>query len=1617
MNKKISLVLTFLIFMQYFSGVTFQSFASTNSPSLYDNPRFFEAEEIGGRTWENYKDLYGIPFEVKRVNKNGYAFSMEHWEDKQIVVYGDYEDVPRNDFKNETRVNGTTVPNKGYYRNNSGEYRYHGFDAEGNPYSNSNFPPDKSSNRQPTEKNWIYRPWDKDEPYATGSNSDPLIGEISDYNETAISNRNGSNEVREWIKNGMPFQIESSTNSDKSAYNYAHVKTRPTSLYPGEVMMWHVSNAGTSRESFWHQSFTLSKIEEKASTPVQAEIHITDIKEEVFEGSGGVKLRGVIRGKLMDDYLYDGVNEGVPDEVLRSAYYNREDIKTWSFDIKDQITGNTKTINGGRGTLNIGEAEFEITIPYSKYKNMISKDNQNLEIVLDGTATVNYHTGDKGIGYATTQEGVDPSAPIEEGKIPDKEIVIEMPIIEPPEIEEPTPTFNFDISAIKVMLDTERFEITDNSVMYEEMMIEVYVGSEKLSESEAENFLNGNHLFPLIGRDKIYNYRILYTNMEGKVHEYFSYVLVHTTKPTAQFFITGTLKENRLLEATRDISLNSDYLMSNSTFTTEYFTVNNNSGSNTLIKYGTNNDTKKSFIVKDQAELSLKMKVRATINPSKIERSDIPSGYHFSDEYENRILVLEDHKPALIANIWNGVLTRNEALNFTYEAESIDGDSIAIDTYKIYYDTTGNGIPNSLIKQGDFEDYTEFKPSNLGNYKIVFYAKEEFGEPTLSQFVTDADKKSFTIEREFFVENIAPMTKIYTDLEYNFPKVDVMVLKDESLTREKNNAIASERVNWINSMRQLGVDAWIENWDLYTYEYSETVSRSRNTGSSSPPSTIHYSSGGYSGTLSRYDYENNEYKVDNSYWKTVEDSRTETDSRSDSGTSPPLKDNTLPSSISYSSGGYSGTLSQDSYSYDWWPVVEDGVESDWKFHWSRYATYSGTVTKSEQVYVKDVTWYDNYTGYYSGTVYKYEKASYIPNLRNGSDKYVVYFTNSNITNKTDLQYVLNKADSSLILVSTSGARSQFPHDYWIDASKPLNDVMKEVNKIISENNPVDNRKLLLVNQTFETNVANFDMEGDPLTEIGFQYIHEPTYFDNSMGQELGTNLVYTQTDFTPDMKDKFSKSGKYTIYRLIEDRPSGKPDFNKVSNTPALDVYVHRKPIAEFALDWDYNPDVQTYKTTWVDLSYDKDHQHTDPERGIRDRQIMYRKTDGDNQWIYAIPDNLAPGNYEIRYIVKDIEGVWSDPFVEKMVLEDVPELELKGKLTPKTLPASEKVTLYDIETKYHLPHGLKIDLMGAGGVWIKEVCDYGETDYSHRSVDGSKHNWNAIVATLSEDLSDGAYYMRLISGRVALDLPFTIQTPISVQGQVSELIAGETGVVRAVAGQYAKTVYAKVFEGTPYEHHVQLAQIGTQPSGESIWEADFEVGDGVVEDQYRFNFYAQTASGNEASHLVMKQVIVLKILSFDVTGYWNHWRGQGDLDGKTLTLNPHRFLGLEKVRFTAFVQGNPDEIQLDVSTGLKAMTYRDGFGNLYKYTDEFEADIAFPVFLVENEPGVWLYEYNLPVTASTLSWDDVRIGPSYTAEIKVTKGAIERHKKIEDIDLTGTIFDLIYTQPYYGTH
>jgi len=208
-----------------------------------------------------------------------------------------------------------------------------------------------------------------------------------------------------------------------------------------------------------------------------------------------------------------------------------------------------------------------------------------------------------------------------------------------------------------------------------------------------------------------------------------------------------------------------------------------------------------------------------------------------------------------------------------YHGVSVDDDTIVSEVVRLYHDHNNNGVVDHFISQGTIEQLRVISHSKLGNYKFTVEIIEEFGQPTIPEFVTASDRRRKMNEVVFWVENLRPLTEIYTDIPIHLPEIDVHFMTDQSLvTRTGANVwdrpsvhhISSSIIDINNALRLLNIRPEVSMRDLKTYVHETPASRTT-TGSSRRPSSITYSQNGYSGTLTLYREDNLSYTESYSY--------------------------------------------------------------------------------------------------------------------------------------------------------------------------------------------------------------------------------------------------------------------------------------------------------------------------------------------------------------------------------------------------------------------------------------------------------------------------------------------------------------------------------------------------------------------------------------------------------------------------------------------------------------------------------------------------------------------------------------------------------------------------------
>lgn len=179
------------------------------------------------------------------------------------------------------------------------------------------------------------------------------------------------------------------------------------------------------------------------------------------------------------------------------------------------------------------------------------------------------------------------------------------------------------------------------------------------------------------------------------------------------------------------------------------------------------------------------------------------------------------------------------------------------------------------------------------------------------------------------------------------------------------------------------------NYVDYDEEEDYISNHSQHTGETYPPATYSYSSGGYSGTLKLQGKDNN------GGYRGVEHTRTftgyydnhGTDYYDENGKSHVTWSGSAPISMFVNEDGYVGSIPKvDTVCIDDWHVTSWWPTGNVKTYEATYrALYEGTLKKTVP------TWYDDYTGYYSGTVYGDTTYYYAYNVT------INYVTNSSPT--------------------------------------------------------------------------------------------------------------------------------------------------------------------------------------------------------------------------------------------------------------------------------------------------------------------------------------------------------------------------------------------------------------------------------------------------------------------------------------------------------------------------------------------------------------------------------------------------------------------------------------------
>lgn len=355
------------------------------------------------------------------------------------------------------------------------------------------------------------------------------------------------------------------------------------------------------------------------------------------------------------------------------------------------------------------------------------------------------------------------------------------------------------------------------------------------------------------------------------------------------------------------------------------------------------------------------------------------------------------------------------------------------------------------------------------------------------------------------------------------------------------------------------------------------------------------------------------------------------------------KSSEWPSSISYNQGGYSGTLYETSYNYS-------QTNYDWGFTYRRTGSYGGMVYKGGWEYY-------NYT--YAYTVNLTYETNIKPKVSLDKDYSTTVLADYPGYSSITFSGYVEDQDNDTVTVSikvNGKSKSQSINDTL--TSKPfsidfdvLNDDLKNGNNTvqvfaddgtgavlvktfnIQVKDIVEDGKYVLVDELLFYLTQYQDEEGDPLYKEQFMYEHDETFFENSLGR-ISDHGQWRNTPY-----NALTKTGHYKIYYRAMDNPKNDSRFDEFRKwskpSPALNLYVHRKPVSDFEPYLEY----RTGRVAIIDKAYDLD-SYSQGRKGIQEATYRYREV-GQSTWTDGRPYSLDPNkNYEIEQTVWDFQGV-----------------------------------------------------------------------------------------------------------------------------------------------------------------------------------------------------------------------------------------------------------------------------------------------------------------------------------------------------------------------------------------
>lgn len=534
----------------------------------------------------------------------------------------------------------------------------------------------------------------------------------------------------------------------------------------------------------------------------------------------------------------------------------------------------------------------------------------------------------------------------------------------------------------------------------------------------------------------------------------------------------------------------------------------------------------------------------------------------------------------------------------------------------------------------------------------------------------------------------------------------------------------------------------------------------------------------------------------------------------------------------------------------------------------------------------------------------------------------------------------------------------------------LSEFISEVKAQIVYDLDNSNTQYILVGEEMQYDFSYEDRENDPKYAERWKYTHDPSIYENSLGQLPNSGQWF------PGPITKFLYTGLYHVLYQGQDNPKNDDRFDNyrlwsLEELSTTLLYVHRRPIAKinYAMT-NYNPTTKEFTFSFTSSSYDLDHQ-SKPNRGIALEDWSWIK-EGDIVWNTGKPTTLKDGNiYTVRLRVRDLEGVWS--------YYDVVTIDVSN-LPPVVAANPDKTNGWYNKSMAQAQGEMRVNVEARA--------------FNGRTIEEVKHSWSNSVTTPSSwttvyqdnfnltQSNNGIWYLHLIAK--------------DSDGKLSENV---------VAGPYLIDKLDPTIDANPQTYK------GMGPLNVTITATDTG-GSGLSSIRYR---WTQSAAKPSAGWTTLTQSTATT--SQDQDGIWylhmeatdnagnSYYRNRSyEIDGLKVsaTLLPNPAMAGDQLIFTIDTEGYAERLEIFVDPDIMAMDKRVEMG-YQAQTYPLSMNVNGAVNVKTN-----IMKYTLWVTTDeTLDKNNYRLRAPYKFVVRAWRGTNFKEVELE-LEVKGDIRSLI---------